>query len=165
MKTKKGFTLIELMITIAIIGILASIVLVNLSSSRQKAKDASAFASIRSTQAAAYRCILKAGFNNVRLKDFNSANKICCYNSGSDCSAEISDFPTWPDISSSGWDASNGFQWCSLSTDDNTRPSSCGPYTDGTFGGSRSTGHFNYMLTNGTKYIWCTETGCRKEGF
>ena len=39
-KTKKGFTLIELLIVIAIIGILASIVLVSLSSTRGKARTA-----------------------------------------------------------------------------------------------------------------------------
>ena len=38
-KFQKGFTLIELLVVIAIIGILASVLLVNLASTRNRAKD------------------------------------------------------------------------------------------------------------------------------
>ncbi|MCR4311016.1 MAG: type II secretion system GspH family protein [Candidatus Taylorbacteria bacterium] len=49
---RKGFTLIELLVVIAIIGILSSIVLVNLNGSRQKARDVKRISDVKSIELA-----------------------------------------------------------------------------------------------------------------
>ncbi len=52
MNNKKGFTLIELLVVIAIIGILATVVMVALSSARGKAKDSAVQSDVRNMMSA-----------------------------------------------------------------------------------------------------------------
>jgi prepilin-type N-terminal cleavage/methylation domain-containing protein len=61
MKYQKGFTLIEMLIVIAIIGILASIVLVGLGPVQKSARDARRISDLRQVQTALEICFTKAG--------------------------------------------------------------------------------------------------------
>ncbi len=77
MKMKKGFTLIELLTVIAIIGILASIILVSLLSGRKKAKIAEFKTSVASLTAGfSIECEGPGDVGNIDISRLISNNTI-----------------------------------------------------------------------------------------
>ena len=111
-REKFGFTLIELLIVIAIIGILASIILINISSSRDRALIASYKSTMFSLRNAMQMCV-----NDATLYTGTRAPESAICNS--------SDSPTYPPLPKECGNMSyvitaNGYNW-TVTTD-----TSCG---------------------------------------
>jgi prepilin-type N-terminal cleavage/methylation domain-containing protein len=81
---KKGFTLVELMVVIAIIGILSAVVFVNISSSRSKARDAKRISDIAQIQLALEQYFDRCGV-------YPESNSLTIEEQGN-CSKQIKDF-------------------------------------------------------------------------
>lgn len=68
----RGFTLVELLVTIAIIAILGSTILVSLRSAREKAKDVKVMSGIKQI-----KTTIESGYNGITYPDLtNDATKI-----------------------------------------------------------------------------------------
>jgi prepilin-type N-terminal cleavage/methylation domain-containing protein len=72
-KDTSAFTLIEILIVIAIIGILASVVIRNVSGAKARAQEAKTIASLRSAQQVATYCM----DDHANLNTPNISNTIC----------------------------------------------------------------------------------------
>ena len=94
-KIRNGFTLIELLIVIAIIGILASVVLVNLNSSRIKARYAKIYSEMQAINSAMSHCRLGGGSLLVPTNTVTGGGYICSTGS-------TANDPVWPDLTSAG---------------------------------------------------------------
>jgi prepilin-type N-terminal cleavage/methylation domain-containing protein len=87
-KSKNGFTLVELLLVMAIIGILASVITVGRGSSRNKARVTSALKTADSVLAEAAECYLKNGVLSAWTTTNGGGGKICSLGSGGD----------WPEL-------------------------------------------------------------------
>ncbi|MEI7890338.1 MAG: prepilin-type N-terminal cleavage/methylation domain-containing protein [bacterium] len=72
-KIKKGFTLVELLIVIAIIGILSGVVTVSLSGGKDKANTAAAITTLSSVLPELVTC----QDDNGSISEYNTASNIC----------------------------------------------------------------------------------------
>jgi len=156
---RQGFTLVEILIIICIIGILVSAIMVSLMNAKNRSQDVSAFTSFKSVASPAFLCLI-SGLANVRLTDpvFNS--NICSNSSPTPDSV-------WPDLSAKlGW---SSIQWCDLDSNPPTTAKCGGGYSNGLCGGDRATGNFCIFATKGSgasqETMWCSVTGCHKIGF
>jgi prepilin-type N-terminal cleavage/methylation domain-containing protein len=152
---RRGFTIIEILVIVAIIGILVSIILVSMLGSKEKAQDNSAFTSFKSVAAPAFMCLTGgpgAQLTNPPTENYNICNIPAVPDSN------------WPDLTKTSWKYAD-FSWCSPESSGELLPSLRGSYQDQVYGGDSVTGDFCFMMKNGEKYMWCTITGCRKQGF
>jgi prepilin-type N-terminal cleavage/methylation domain-containing protein len=96
MQRLRAFTLVELLISIAIIGILSSVVLANLQSSRSKARDAQRLAAIKQIQTALEVYKVKNGSYPQTSSDVSIRNNSCgnftCGTTG--CGYAVGDWAT-----------------------------------------------------------------------
>jgi prepilin-type N-terminal cleavage/methylation domain-containing protein len=169
-KKSNGFTLIELLVVIAIIGILATIVIINVTAARAKAVSARILADVNNAQKTATTCMISGyylynpasdkgvGWLAGGVSNFSLANiegKLICASDISTVSpSSPSDVPgVWPSISTYGVGIS-GNTWRYRTT-----------ATAMTITEAPSFSFIAQDNTNGSINITCTQTGCNKTGW
>lgn len=93
---KKGFTLIELLVVVAIIGILATLIIVNLAGARQRANDAQNKNNFSEIQKALLACVTGDEYMNLADNIVPTAGQPVCYSDAALTTASGKIRNTWP---------------------------------------------------------------------
>lgn len=102
-KNKKGFTFIELLIVIAILGILASIIMVNLRSAKARGQEASAKSTARSIIASLIDCKSDDGVAILGNPAADETTLVCCTDGSCSAAAAGHENLFWPSLTSVGY--------------------------------------------------------------
>jgi general secretion pathway protein G len=117
MKNKKGFTLVELLVVVAIIGILAAISVVSLNTARARARDSRRVADVRQIQTA-----LELYYNDMGTypASLSSGGQIMASTTGT---VYMSQVPTPPSPHDGNCTAANNLYAYAVQGESSTNPS------------------------------------------
>jgi prepilin-type N-terminal cleavage/methylation domain-containing protein len=117
---KKAFTLIELLLVVAIIGILAGVILVSTGSAREKAKLSKVLSTMKSIESLADACMAKGGDLVIPAYSGSGGSTIC--NTGTETLPSIADVSfTYCGGACGGWASSAG-KWNAFSAYSDSYP-------------------------------------------
>lgn len=139
---RKGFTLIELLVVIAIIGILATIIIINVAGARTKAVDSKAFSDLQQSAKIASMCTT----NDEAVTQPGSTGVIC-----TDSTLATGNWPVLTDGTYGDW---------AYSTGTGNAASTAEGADDWALAADNSA-----ASANNDKTITCDMNGCKKDKF